>query len=150
MRVTPTSAQSGRKLRLDSLSFSTPVDYEIGMCGNCSVSARNLCGDLTFDGRVARKMQRAPWAQDAGGVSGSGSRWKSGHKSGAGRAGTGGFQANDPAPNSLAQVDPQSLLPESPTASAGKSSATSANRVLSGEELSNPTMCWWRLEPALN
>jgi len=45
---------------------------------------------------------------------------------------------------------PQSLLLESPTASAGKSSATKANRVLSGEELSNPTMCWWRLEPALN
>jgi len=42
------------------------------------------------------------------------------------------------------------LLSDSPTAAAGKSSATRANRVCPGAELSNPTMCWCRFEPARN
>jgi hypothetical protein len=44
----------------------------------------------------------------------------------------------------------QSLLPAFVSVPAGKSSATSAKRVCPGVELSKPTMCWCRFEPAFN
>jgi hypothetical protein len=63
MGVTPTSAQLGRKLGLDSLSLSTRPALEIEMCAYGWLRARNLCGDLGFMGFGARKVRE-------------GSRWR--------------------------------------------------------------------------